>query len=145
MASTSGIKIEDPTAHLEITIEEVPLNLVEYGPENDVFQNGIHEVDENHMFLNVFHDGDEEDMHQRRRWEMPPEDTPILPSSRCDECGISLNQYIETRNYKIMKKLHKKCFKKCYSCPHCGLKLSHSVNTRQQRLYRDKHSSCPPN
>ena len=59
MASTSGFKIEEPTAHLEITIEEVPVNLVEYGPENDMFQNGIHEVDENDMFLNVFHDGDE--------------------------------------------------------------------------------------
>ena len=121
MASTSGIKIEDPTAHLEITIEDVPVKIemdsnspmdwVEYGPENDRFQNGINEVEGNHMFLKVFHDGDVEDMHQRRRWEMPPEDTPIQPSSRCDECGISLNQYIETRQYKIMKKLHKKCFK----------------------------------
>ena len=138
MASSSAIKIED------ITIEEVPLNLEQYGPENDVFPNGSHEVDEEHMSLNVFPDSADEDINQRR-WAKPPQDKPILSSSRCEECGISLNQYIRTRKFNIMEKLHKKCMKKCISCRHCGLNLSHSVHTRQQTLYREQHISCPTN
>ena len=132
------IKIED----VEIIIEDVEMQWVDYGDVNDMSPRmAPNDID---MSLNVFPDSADEDINQRR-WAKPPQDKPILSSSRCEECGISLNQYIRTRKFNIMEKLHKKCMKKCISCRHCGLNLSHSVHTRQQTLYREQHTSCPTN